>query len=301
MAENIQDPGSGLQLKSVVLATDFLESSRLALDYAVAFAHQFAATLTIVHIFEMSFEAVEAEIVSHRPSVTRAAALARLEAFAAGVHRAGIQAQVDLRDGEPCAAILNAAAERHCDLLVLGTHGIYRGLQHLVLGSNAEKIMLSTPCPALTVGRHVMAGIDLDLKIGNIVFISDLTQESIPQASYALRLGQRLGIPVDLAHIRSGDPSADAELSGKLAARYGEILTKDPLSADPQWNSAKYHLERLLDPQELMQRAEASANSLFVTCVYPASRASRHLHASIAFELAARAASPLLSIPWGKV
>src|SRR5579862_6551068 len=58
-------------MKSILFATDFLESSRLALDYAVAFAHHYGAMLTIVHAFELRSEAREIEMVTHRPSLSR--------------------------------------------------------------------------------------------------------------------------------------------------------------------------------------------------------------------------------------
>jgi hypothetical protein len=50
-----------LPMQNIVFATDFLESSRLALDYAVAFSHHYGARLTIMHAFELSHEADEAE------------------------------------------------------------------------------------------------------------------------------------------------------------------------------------------------------------------------------------------------
>jgi nucleotide-binding universal stress UspA family protein len=120
-------------MKNIVLATDFLDSSRLALDYAVAFAHRYDATLTIVHAFALTPEAEEVEMLSRRPSVSRDLALSRLEAFASGVRRLGIRTEIDLREGEPCAAVLVCGGESNADLLVLGTHGIYRGFNVCLL------------------------------------------------------------------------------------------------------------------------------------------------------------------------
>lgn len=287
-----------LELKRILLATDFLESSRLALDYAVALTHRFNATLIILHSLELSPEAEEAEILSRKPCVSRINALSRLQALATGTRRLGIDVQVDLREGEsPCAAILHVAAESECDLLVLGTHGIYRGLQHMLIGSNAEKLLLSSCCPTLTVGRHVMAGIDLDFKINNILLVSEPALEDVRSAWYAWQLGQIFGAPVQVMHIRSSDPAADVKACGSLASKYREVLATHPTALDPAWSSAEYHLNQGLDPNQLIKIAEVSVNSLIVSGVRRASRIDRHLHASFAFELAARAACPLLSIP----
>ena len=113
-----------IPMKSIVFSTDFLESSRLALDFASAFSHHYGARLTIVHAFELPREAAEAEMIGHKPSVSREHALSRLDAFASGVRRLGIKTEIDLRDGDPFAAVLSAAADNKADLLVLGTHGV---------------------------------------------------------------------------------------------------------------------------------------------------------------------------------
>lgn len=294
--ESFQRTDTDLQVKRIILATDFLESSRLALDYAVAFAHHFGARLTIMHSVELSHEAQEAEIISLRASVSRTNARTRLEAFSSGVRRLGIDVETDLREGEPCAALLDAVAGHKCDLLVLGTHGIYRGLQHLVIGSNAEKVLLSTRCPTLTVGRHVMGGIDLDLKLSDILFISELAGESNRSAWYASQLGQSFGVPVEVMHIRTDDPVRDCELCRRLADECRDTSTNDGSAMPPQWCSAQYHIERLFDPEEIVKRAEGSVSSLIVSGVHRTSRIDRHLHASFAFELAAKAACPVLSV-----
>jgi nucleotide-binding universal stress UspA family protein len=297
VSENSEPALHSFELKHILYATDFLESSRLALDYAVAFSHHFGATLTIAHSFELSHEAEEAEMISHQPSVSRANALSRLEAFASGIRRLGIDVRVDLRNGEPCTAILKAATENHYGLLVLGTHGIYRGLHHVALGSNAEKILLSAPCPALTVGRHVMAGIDLEPRFSDLLVVSDFTIECVNTAAYALRLGRAFGLSVDIVHMSITDKKIASEHCNAIAAKFSDLQSVDPAAVDWRWCLPQYHQERISSAEEIIRRAEAITNSLIVSSVHPASRINRHLHASFAFELSARAACPLLSLP----
>ena len=247
-----------LSIAKIVFATDLLESSRLALDYAAAFAHHYGATLTIVHALELSTEAREVEMLAHRPSLSREHMVFRLEALATGVRRLGISTEIDLREGEPCAAVLSSAAENRADLLVLGTHGIYRGLEHVLIGSNAEKILLSAPCPTLTVGRHVMAGIDLDLNFTKILVVSDSSPESVAATRYAVSLGESLGLEIDVL----------------------------PISAEGAAS----------DSQQVMERAMICADSLLILGVRNQSALKRHLHASFAFELVAKSVCPVLSI-----
>ncbi len=63
---------------------------------------------------------------------------------------------VEIASGHPADAIVRLAQEKNADLIVMGTHG-RTGLQHVLLGSVAEKVVRLAPCPVLTV-RHHKAG-----------------------------------------------------------------------------------------------------------------------------------------------
>jgi nucleotide-binding universal stress UspA family protein len=55
-----------------------------------------------------------------------------------------------LAEGDPATAILRAARDNHCDLIVMGTHG-RTGLRRLLMGSVAEQVVRKAPCLVLTV------------------------------------------------------------------------------------------------------------------------------------------------------
>lgn len=286
----------GIEMKSVVIATDFLESSRLALDYAVAFARHFSARLTLVHAFELSPEAKEVEARAKRPSLSREHALSRLEALAAAIRRSGMSADVDLREDEACTAVLASAAENQANLLVLGSHGIYRGLEHFLIGSNAEKILLSAPCPTLTVGKNVLAGIDLDLNFRAIIFISDMSPESVCAAEYAVTLGKQLDTQVEIMQLAPEDSQADPQRLNADLEKYCAELSQLNIFANHEWLNPAYHMERMTPAKDVLQQAANCNDGLFVLGVHNESRWKRHLHTSFAFELIAKSASPLLSI-----
>lgn len=282
-------------MQNIVFATDFLESSRLALDYAVAFSHHYGARLTIVHAFELSQEADEAEFISGKPSLSREHALERLQAFAAGVKRTGVSVEIDLRQGDPCAAILNAATQNNADLLVLGTHGIYRGLQHVLVGSNAEKVLLSSPCPTLTVGRHVMSGIDLNLNFSQILYITDFSPESVSAARYAANLAHDLDIAAVLLPVGAEEQEQPGVRQAKIEKFCADL---DSAGSFPyrEWCDPAYTLDRIVTGEGLIDRSRTCSDSLMVLGVHARTRLNRHLHASFAYELVAKASCPLLSI-----
>jgi nucleotide-binding universal stress UspA family protein len=152
-----------LKIERILFATDYLESSRLGLDYAVAFARQFQASIVMLHVVQLSQAAVETELTSSRASVSRREAQDRLEVLASGVRHTGLHVEAHIEDGDPCEEILKAVSVHRADLLVLGVHGVHRGAEKLLLGSNTEKILLSSTRPTLTVGAHVLAGFSVAL------------------------------------------------------------------------------------------------------------------------------------------
>jgi nucleotide-binding universal stress UspA family protein len=58
--------------------------------------------------------------------------------------------EVEVAVGHPADTIVRVAQQRSADLIVMGTHG-RTGLQHVLLGSVAEKVVRLAPCPVLTV------------------------------------------------------------------------------------------------------------------------------------------------------
>jgi len=73
-----------------------------------------------------------------------------LRRAAAELERPGLEVSTLLRRGRPEEVIVEVAREMRADLIVLGTHG-RTGLGHLALGSVAERVLRSAPCPTLTV------------------------------------------------------------------------------------------------------------------------------------------------------
>ena len=285
-----------LKIKQILFATDFLESSRLALDYAVVFAQQFKATVTLLHAVELSPSAEEAEGATSRASLSRIAAEERLEAFAAGVCRTGLRVKTMVEDGTPCQVILNAVKTLAPDLLVLGVHGIHRGVGHLLIGSNTEKILLTVSCPTLSVGAHVLGGVDLSLKLKEILYCSDFTPEAAAAGPYALLLGEEFGVPVEVCHVAPKPFDQDLSAAQQLADDYCEALRRGMPEAADLWCRPAFHLRHGLEPDRILKRAENEIDGLIVLGVRAVSQLGRHLHTSFAYQLLTRAVCPVLSI-----
>jgi nucleotide-binding universal stress UspA family protein len=255
--------------------------------------------MVLLHAIELPSPAKEAEKVTSRPSLSRIAAEERLEAFAAGLRRTGLEVDTFVHDGTPCQVILNEVKGHAPDLLVLGVHGIHRGVGHLMIGSNTEKILLTVSCPTLSVGAHVLGGVDLSLKLTEILYCSDFTPEAATAASYAVLLGREFGIPVDVCHLVSTPFDQNPKSAQKVAEDYCEALRRAmPEAADP-WCTPGFHLKHGLELDQILERAEAETAGLIVLGVRTESHLGRHLHTSLAYQLLTRAACPVLSIRAG--
>jgi len=148
-----------IDLKRILTATDFSQASEVALRYAAAFAKAFSAEVVLCHVLE------KPDFLSSLPPVAEGYIppnLAELQEKHARVQceqvlaAAGLsQARVLLLHGGPAHEITRAAGSENADLIIIGTHG--RGaIAHLLLGSVAERVVRSAPCPVLTVrsGEH---------------------------------------------------------------------------------------------------------------------------------------------------
>ncbi len=286
---------SYLPAKKILYATDFLQSSRLALDYAVAFAHHYQARLLIMHIFHRPQAAIEEEALDG-PSISRLSRERRLEAFAAGVRRVGVEADWSLVEGWMPDTLLAQVQETKPDLLVLGTHGVYSGLEHMLIGSNAEAMLLSAGCPTLTVGRHASGGIAPDASPEYILYITDFSPESAAAAPYAVGLSRDFHARLDICHFLADGSELSKEARHNLAVQYCDAVPQQRPGADGSWCMPGAQLEHGATKDEILRRTQTDAMGLIVLGVKHASDFARHMHSSLAYELVATAACPVFTI-----
>jgi universal stress protein A len=129
--------------------TDFSDCSNYAFHIAADLSRQHKANLLVLHVAEtLGAENVTyGEATSHlEPESYRRRLDEDLRRSAPAP--AGVTTQYLLASGEPAQEISRVAREHSCDLIVLGTHGL-SGLSRLLMGSIAERVIRSAPCPVL--------------------------------------------------------------------------------------------------------------------------------------------------------
>lgn len=284
------------QISTILLATDFMQSSRLALDYALLLTHRLGAHLVIINAFELGPEASTVEIVDHMPSRTRKEATARLQAFVSECNRAGVSTDSALVEGLVPDVVLDAVSNFKADLLVMGTQGVHRGLGHLLIGSNTEALMLRSPCPTLTIGPHVLAGVNLDGRFKKVVYISNFKPASAAAAPFALQLSQMLASSIEIYQVVKAQEVSEnpARLQGIIEEYCSRLRLYSP-DIREEWLTPEFHMKQIITPEEALRKS-LDPSVLMVVGVHGAPTLERHLHTSYPYRLLADAACPIITV-----
>ncbi len=137
----------------ILVATDFSEDADRALEQAAELATQLDATIHLVHavtIPAMGMPELGLAVASTGMESKALEAQAALDARVARYRDRVSMAPVRLELGNAREVIDRVAELIGADLIVMGTHG-RRGVRRMVMGSIAESVVRSAPCPVLTV------------------------------------------------------------------------------------------------------------------------------------------------------
>jgi nucleotide-binding universal stress UspA family protein len=135
----------------ILCPTDFSDNSTAALGIARDLARQNGATLIALHVADT----LGAEGLGFIDAETHLQPEGRVEELRQALLEIAppepdLQLRHLLREGDPVAVVEQVVREQGCDLVVLGTHG-RTGLEHLLMGSIAERVIRRCPCPVLVV------------------------------------------------------------------------------------------------------------------------------------------------------
>lgn len=142
------------QFERILVAIDFSDNSSFAFDYGLSLARQFGSELLLLHVINepvdlrgfyvphISFEQLEKEIA--------AGAAVMMEKFCQEKLAGYSNYKTSIVTGTPFDEIIRKAEEIDASLIVIGTHG-RTGLDHIIFGSTAERVVRGATCPVLTI------------------------------------------------------------------------------------------------------------------------------------------------------
>jgi nucleotide-binding universal stress UspA family protein len=145
-----------ITLNRILVATDFGEAADAALNYGRALARRFGARLALLHVIGdimTSGYGADGYVAGYSDLQREAEEGARqqLNALLTDRDRLDLEGRtVLLTSNAPALTIINFAKDMKADVIIMGTHG--RGaMAHLLMGSVAERVVRTAPCPVLTV------------------------------------------------------------------------------------------------------------------------------------------------------
>jgi nucleotide-binding universal stress UspA family protein len=133
---------------TILCPTDFSAPSQEAFRIACSLARDYGAKLILLHVKSREPNPSGVMTMPPEPPDVYEERQRQLNAIQAAVP--GIQLERQLVIGNEVEDILRTAADKKCDLIVMGTHG-RTGLRRLLMGSVAEKVLREAPCAVLTV------------------------------------------------------------------------------------------------------------------------------------------------------
>ena len=143
-----------IRLQKILLPTDFSNYSAAATKYACELATKFDAELHLLHTLESHLASMPDFVMGlalpRYINESRAAAEKSLAGLLDPQWSAGRKVIQAVLEGSPKVEIIRYARQQDIDLIVLATHG-RTGLPHVLMGSVAESVVRTAPCPVLTV------------------------------------------------------------------------------------------------------------------------------------------------------
>ena len=145
---------SKARIRRILVPVDFSEHSKDALRYAVDLGLVFDAELVLVFVVEsvgypadLGYGQAAIPAIERDLSERGKTELARLaEKFVGGK----LAVRLHVPAGRPFVEIIRAAKDFDADMIIIATHG-HTGVEHILFGSTAEKVVRKAPCPVLVV------------------------------------------------------------------------------------------------------------------------------------------------------
>lgn len=171
--------------ENIAVAFEGSEASVVAYNMAETMHKRFQSRLNLIHIEE-----------NGKGVVTK------VDDFASQKFSEGIPINVVHKKGSIYKSIVKVSEDLECDLIVMGTHGIF-GFQEFWMGSNAYRVVSSAPCPVITIQESFKRN---DIK--KIVMPIDTSDETRQKIPYASKVAECFGATV---HILGVSTDSDAE------------------------------------------------------------------------------------------
>lgn len=297
-----------LNIDRILLPTDFSESSRQALPYAVALAEAHDAELHLLHanVLHASDPANPSHHFPEMESVTtelEERADTRMESIVEEHAPEPLTVVRDQRRGISAPpVILEYVDENEIDLVVMGTHG-RRGLRHLMLGSVTEEVVRRASCPVLTAREQEEAAAVAGF--GTILAPVDFSEHSELALQHAVGLAREFGADLQLLHVVEEitypdfyypAPLTGEQMAATIKERVTERLEKALRRIEEAGIRASVHMVEDRPAAGIADFAEEKGADLVVVGTHGLTGVKRALLGSVAEGVIRRSVPPVLTV-----
>jgi nucleotide-binding universal stress UspA family protein len=284
-----------VRFKNILFATDFSPAAAHAIPYVKEIAEHYNADLVTLYVrppvvnlmtpavWPVEIDAGKAEDEKHREEV--------LKTFV------GIRTQALIEEGDIQACLAAAIEKNNTDLVVVGTRG-RNGIGKLLLGSVAEEILRTAPCPVLTVGPHSDCSRGPTGGLREILYATDLSPESQAAAAYALSLAEEFESQLILLHVVPEPKPEDRASAFNVEATLNKLVC-ELVPPDAEVLKPEYYVEGGDPAKKILEFAELRQVDLIVLGARAEKRlrgAAMHLETAIAHRVASHADCPVLTV-----
>lgn len=145
---------SPIDLKKILVPIDFSEYSKKALQYAIPFARQFKAKIYLLYVVEPTIYPADFSFgqigMPNVENELRVKGEQELQELITNEIRGAVPSEALVKVGLPFVEVVSFAKDEGIELIIVATHG-HTGVEHVLFGSTAEKIVRKAPCPVLVV------------------------------------------------------------------------------------------------------------------------------------------------------
>jgi len=143
-----------MQIKTILFPTDFSQGARAAMDHAISLARDYNARLILLYVIQdisiAEWYIPSSLSVADLVEDMQKSAWKEMDKWAEEVSTRVKDVEKMVVRGVPFAEIIKTARDKNADMIVIGTHG-RTGIDHILFGSTAEKVVRKAACPVLTV------------------------------------------------------------------------------------------------------------------------------------------------------
>jgi len=284
---------SRIALSNIVLATDFSEASKAALQYAIDLAGCYEGKIVVAHaVPHEAYLSVPLEPIPVDLDVFWNREKQSLAEFVSQGSFGDVPCEQVMRRGELWDVIGDIIKEKHADLVVTGTHGRH-GFKKVVLGSAAERIYRQAHCPVLTIGPEAAAATRTKWVPKKILFATDFAETSLHALPYALSLAEENQARLIFLNVAPLTPYVYKEVVTVNVRRRLEAL----MPAEP-WCTPEFVVGFNFPAAEILQVARERNADLIVMGVRKPGAAvvTSHLPWSTASDVVSAAPCPVLTV-----